>query len=434
MNNEAACSGARLRAMIRLMLASLVVMPTTIVTLYFAPLAVAPFIAASLYIGLWVYERRIGLASPITRIMTVFYLGFASARHWFEDQSWMAWFSPVVYWTLAALIFALLLAGKPFTAFYAGKAGFPPLHRAMSVMWGGLHFTAGLAALLLIPGPGFLYCPLILMVLGALATMWLNFVSMGSAHERQTRFELEGYSFREAVSREDRETFYRVIAEAYRADLQKALGMRRKLDTEAIIREHRASNAKWQEDFLPFLAFAGGRPAGGICIFFDHKERGLPIESEAGIDLRSWRRTGPVAEVGRLGVVRRYRMNPVLLKGLFKCVIEAAAEKQVHFLFNDSFEFQAKMYEKIGFSALHEQPYVSPDEHSTGYGLEVLPMMMDLAGMVRMDVQSGTASDMQGVLAPYVMERFFKHLAIREMLDIPFLPKRNAEEIRNAKA
>ena len=419
--------------MIRLMLASLVVMPATIVTLYFAPLAVAPFIAASLYIGLWVYERRIGVASPITRVMTAFYLCFALARYWFEDQSWMAWFSPVVYWTLAALIFALLLAGKPFTAFYAGKSGFPPLHRVMSLMWGGLHFTAGLAALLLIPDPGFLYCPLILMVLGALATMWLNFISMGSAYERQPRFELEGYSFREAVSREDRETFYRVIAEAYRADLQKALGMRRKLDTEAIIREHRASNANWQEDFLPFLAFAGGRPAGGICIFFDHKERGLPIESEAGIDLDPWRRAGPVAEVGRLGVVRRYRMNPVLLKGLFKCVIEAAAERQVHFIFNDSFEFQARMYEKIGF-ALHEEPYMSPDEHSTGYGLEVLPMMMNLAGMVRMDVQSSTTSDMQGVLAPYVMERFFKHLTIREMLNVPFLPRRNAEEIRNAKA
>ena len=233
---------------------------------------------------------------------------------------------------------------------------------------------------------------------------------------------------------EDREIFYKVVADAYRADLQKALGMRRKLDTQAILREHRASNAKWQDDFLPFLAFSGERPAGGICIFFDHMERGLPIESEAGIDLAPWRREGPIAEVGRLGVGRRHRMNPVLLKGLFKCVIEAAAERRVHFIFNDSFEFQAKMYEKIGFTALRDEPYVSPDEHSTGYGLEVLPMMMNLADMVRMDVQSGTSTDMQGVLAPYVMERFFKHLTVREMFNVPFLPKRNAEEIQNANA
>ena len=434
MSTEAACSGARLRAMVRLMLASLAVMPATIVTIYFTPLAVAPYIAASLYVALWAYEWRIGVASPITRVMTAFYLIFALARGRIEDPSWMAWFSPTVYWTLAALIFALLLAGRPFTAFYSGRAGFPPLHRTMSLMWGGLHFAAGLAALLLIPGPGFLYCPLGLMVLGVLATIWLNFVSMGSAHERQPRFELEGYSFREAVSPEDREIFYKVIADAYRADLQKALGMRRKLDTQAIIREHRASNARWQDDFLPFLAFSGERPAGGICIFFDHKERGLPIESEAGIDLAPWRRAGPIAEVGRLGVGRRHRMNPVLLKGLFKCVIEAAAERRVHFIFNDSFEFQARMYEKIGFTALRDEPYVSPDEHSTGYGLEVLPMMMNLAGMVRMDVQSSTSTDMQGVLAPYVMERFFKHLTVREMLDVPFLPKHNMEEVRNASA
>ena len=210
--------------------------------------------------------------------------------------------------------------------------------------------------------------------------------------------------------------------------------MRRKIDKEAIIREHQASNRKWQGDFLPFLAFADDRPVGGICIFFDHEERGLPIEGEARIDLKPWRRVGPVAEVGRLGVLRRYRISPVLLKGLFKCVIEAAAERRVHFIFNDSFDFQAKMYEKIGFKALHDEPYVSGDEHSTGYGLKVLPMMMDLAGMVRLDTPGGMAADMRDILAPYVMERFFKHLAIREMASTFHFSKHNPREIENAKA
>ena len=57
-------------------------------------------------------------------------------------------------------------------------------------------------------------------------------------------------------------------------------------------------------------------------------------------------------------------------------------------------------------------------------------MMMDLAGMVRMDVHSGTASDMQGVLAPYVMERFFKHLAVRRCWTSPSF--RNAMQRRSA--
>ena len=428
-------SGVRLRAAVRLMLASLTVMTAAIATLYFAPLAVAPLLAAALYAGLWAYERRLGVASPITRIMTVFYLFFATFPFYRgDDPSWTAWFSPMVYWTLAALIFALLAAGRPFTAVYAGDAGFAPLHRATALVWGGLHLASGLAALALLPGPGFLYVPLSLMALGALATIWLNFVSMGPAGERRSSFELESYSFREATGRSDRETFYRVIAEAFRPDAQSALGPRRKIDAEAIIRDHRAISDARPDTFLPFLVFAGDRPVGGICIFFDHRQRGLPIEDIARIDLSPWRREGRIAEVGRLGVLPRYRISPALLKGLFKCVIEAAAEKRVHVLFNDAFDFQAGMYEKLGFRAFPGVPPGPRAEQVTSYGIRVVPMMLNLAGMVRRGGPGGVANDMHNILAPYVMERFFKHVIVREMVRAFPGRKRNPEEIENAKA
>lgn len=420
--------------MVKLMLISLIVMLAAIFTLYFAPLRFAPLVAASLYAGLWAYERRLGVASPITRVMTAFHLFFAFVVFHGDDPSWMAWLSPAVYWTLAALILALLAAGRPFTAMYTGDAGFRPLHLVLSAMWGGLHFTAGLAALVLSPSPAFLYGPMGLMALGALATVWLNFVSMGPACERRRSFELEGYSFREARTPDERESFYNVIAAAYRADLQSAFGMRRKIDATAIEREHRASDCKRQDDCLAFLAYAGDRPVGGICIFFDCKQRGLPIEDEAHVDLGPWRRTGPVAEVGRLGVLQRYRISPALLRGLFKCVIEAAAEKRIHFLFNDSFEFQARMYEKLGFKAFRDAPYVSRTEDSTGYGLKVLPMMLDLAAITRTGALGAVAADMVGLMAPYVMERYFKHLVIREMASAFLCPKRSLEGIENANA
>ena len=419
--------------MVGLMLLSLGVMLIAIVTLYFAPLSVAPLVVASLYAGLWMHERRLGVASPITRVMAAFHLVLAWVVYRDSGLSWIAWFSPVIYWTLAALIFVLLATGRPFTAVYAGDASDPALHRAVSLTWGGLHLVSGLAALVLVPGPGFLYVPLGLMVLGALATVWMNFVSLGPASGRRPRFEIGGLSFREAVSGEDRAAFHEVIAEAYRADLQSALGMRRKIDGAAIVREHRVTDRNWENDSLPFLVLAGDRPVGGICIFFDHVRRGLPIEGEARVDLTRWRRVGRIAEVGRLGVVRRYRLSPAILKGLFKCVVEAAAERRIDFIFNDSFEFQASMYERIGFVALHDGPYVSPDEHSTGYGLRVVPMMMDLAGMVRMGGDSGIASELRGTLAPYVMERFFKQLAIREMADRFVAPRRISRNVQDAR-
>ena len=434
MDNGTAGSGARLRAMVTLMLLSLGVMLAAISALYFAPLGVAPLVATSLYAGLWAYERRLGVASPITRVMTVFHLICSFVAFGADDPSWMTWIAPTVYWTLAALILSLLAAGRPFTAMNTGDLGFPPLHRLLSAMWGGLHSAAGLAALVLVPGPAFLYVPLGLMVLGALATIWLNFVSMGPAWERPACFEREGYSFLEARSRSERETFHRVIAEAYQADLQSAIGPRRKIDAAEITREHRASAGKWRDDFVPFLAYAGERPVGGICIFFDRRRRGLPIEGEAQIDLDPWRRKGRVAEVGRLGVLRRHRISPALLKGLFKCVIDAAAERRIHFIFNDSFEFQSRMYEKLGFMAFGIEPYVSRAENSTGYGLRVLPMMMDLAGIVRGGSPGAVAADLVGHLTPAVMERYFKHLVIHDMARPLARAKRAPGEIDNAAA
>ena len=426
-------SGTRLRAAVWLMLVSLTVMMAAIVVLYFAPLVVAPLFAASLYAGLWTYERRFGVTSTVTRVMTVFYVVVALALYLGDDLSWTAWFSPTVFLTLAALIFALLLAGRPFTAAYASDTGFLPLHRTTSALWGGLHLVAGVAALTLIPDPAFLYVPLGLMVVGVIATLWLHFVSMGPASGRRSRFEIEGYSFREALSPEDREAFHRVIAEAYRADVQAALGLRRRIDAAAIIRVHRVINGKWEAEFLPFLAFAGDRPVAGICIFFDHRRHGLPIEGEAQLDLTTWRRRGPVAEVGRFGVLRSHRISPFLLQGLFKCVVEAAAERRVHFVFNNAFEFQAAMYGKLGFDALSDKPYLSKAEYSTGYGLKALPMMMDLAGMVRTGGHSGLADDMRDLLAPYVMERFFKQLVVRDLASRLLHPQREPQEIGHAK-
>ena len=434
MDTGKALSGARLRAMVELMLASLLVMLAAIFSLYLAPLGVAPLVAASLYAGLWAYERRLGVASPITRVMVAFHLIFALVVWRGGDPSWMVWLSPAVYWTLAALILVMLAAGRPFTAMYTRGAGFRPLHLATSWMWGALHFAAGLAALVFSPSPAFIYGPIGLMVLGAIGTVWLNFVSMGPACGRRPRFEIEGYSFREATGPEDRETFHRVIADAYRPDAQRALGMRRKIDTAAIVRSHRSVNDAWQDDCLPFLAFARGRPVGGICIFFDHGRRGLPIEDLARIDLDPWRRRGSVAEIGRLGVLPRYRISPVLLKGLFKCVVEVAAERRIHFLFNDSLDFRTRMYQKLGFEPLRGESDAPRSRPSTSYGLEVVPMVIDLAAVVRRHAPDGIAAEMDDVMAPYVMERYFKQLVVRDMASALLRPGRDPEVIENAQA
>ena len=61
-------------------------------------------------------------------------------------------------------------------------------------------------------------------------------------------------------------------------------------------------------------------------------------------------------------------------------------------------------------------------------------MMMDLASIVRMDTPGGIAFDMGGILAPYVMERYFKHLAVREWASSIFFQKRGSRGFENANA
>ena len=129
--------------MVKLMLISLIVMLAAIFALYFAPFGVAPLIAASLYAGLWAYERRLGVASPITRVMTVFLLLFAVVVHRGDDPSWMAWISPVVYWTLAALILALLAVGAAVHRHVHGRRRFPAAAPCPVVDVGSIAFPRG---------------------------------------------------------------------------------------------------------------------------------------------------------------------------------------------------------------------------------------------------------------------------------------------------
>ncbi len=415
--------GPFLRAATRLMLIGLAVMVLALMSLYFAPMELAPFVSLGLYAMLFGLERRHGVLSPVTALMTGFYAILSGARLYAPDIAWSAYAAPAVYFLLAALVWGLLLAKRPFTKVYSRGVGYAPLHSSMSVMWGSLHVLAGFAALLLMPNIAFLIMPMGLMILGAVGTLVLNFVSMGPTHGRQKVHTSGKFTFRQVQTEQDHDLFYATIAEAYRADLQRAAGPRRKIDKAQIEAEHRASDAKRDGHSMPFLVFDGDKAVGGICMFLDHKTLGLPVEHEAHFSADEYRKRGGVVEMGRLGILQRYRLERGLLTGLFKCVIEAAAERRVHTILNDSFTWQIKLYSKIGFSPITETPY-SCEDSSTGYGLSAQPLAMDLARMVRLDQQSTTGSEVRDMLNDYVIERFFKLLAVQEIFHLrPLDPK-----------
>ncbi|KZL02214.1 MULTISPECIES: hypothetical protein [unclassified Pseudovibrio] len=407
--------GVFLRSAVRLMLLSLVVMLLALSCLYFVPIYIAPFISCALYLVLWTYEKRIGVWSPVTRLMSVFYMVLAVARFAVEDIAWSAYSAPIIYSALAVLILSLLALGKPFTIFYSKGNGFYALHCRVSLMWGLLHVCAAFSSIYLMPNILFLYVPMGLMVLGAFGTIWLNFVTMGAKFGRQPRFELGKFEFEQVQNERQRDEFYRLIATAYVSDLQRAAGSHKKIDKAKIELEHRNSDAKRSGCQVPFLVRHQGKAVGGICMFLDHADKGLPIESETDFNAAVFRKRGAVAEVGRLGVMPRYRLERNVLIGLFKCIVEKSAELRVHTIVNDSFAFQEKLYSKIGFHAMPDGYYSGGEEDSTGYGLTAIPMVMDLADAIRLDTQTSTGKEVMECLQPYVIERFFKILALQEV-------------------
>lgn len=412
--------GPFLRAAIRLMLAGLGVMVAALFILYFAPISVAPLLSLGLYVGPATLEVRHGVLSPLTALMVVFYAILAAGRALFDDIGWSAFAAPAVYLMLATLVFGMLAMGRPFTMVYSKGAGLWPLHWAMSIMWGSLHLTSAIAAFTLMPSLAFLFVPMALMVTGAVGTLVMNFVTLGPRHARQHEFSLGSFRFAEVRSKEQHDLFYATIAEAYRSDLQRAAGPKRKIDMAEIEAGHRASDAKRDGRAMPFLVFDGEQAVGGICMFLDHPKLGLPIEHEAQISAGPWRAGGPVVEIGRLGIFPRYRLERSVLTGLFKCVIEAALERRVHTVLNDSFVWQVKLYSKIGFVPVSDRPYVCGTD-STGYGLQAQPLALDLVRMVRLEEVNTTSSEVRDIMQQYVIERFFKILAVQEMVQIACL-------------
>lgn len=412
----AASEGDFLRAAVRLMLASLTVMVLALFSLYFAPIPLAPALSAGLYAGLACLERRHGVSSPVTVVMLGFYLLLCGLRLAGGEIAWSAYTGPLVYLVLAGLILGLWVAGRPFTATYSRGAGYAPVHTALSLGWGGLHLAAAAASWFLMPSLAFLFVPLGLMLAGALMTLIVNFVTMGPHHGRQRRFVIGRFTFAQVEGEAERDQFYDVVAEAYRGDLMRAAGPARRIDKAMIEAEHRASDAhRGMQASVPFIVLDGDTPVGGICLFLDHPELGLPIEAEAGLTLARQRHGGPVVEMGRLGILPRYRLERQVLTGLFRAVIETAMERRVHWIMNDSFSFQVPLYRKIGFVPMQDSPYQGKDGSSTGYGLQCLPMSLDLVEMVSLDRRTTTSSEVQSVLQPYVVERFFKIITLRRL-------------------
>ena len=187
------------------------------------------------------------------------------------------------------------------------------------------------------------------------------------------------------------------------------------MDLDRIIQEHTAVDARYEGAIVRFIVTCGKESVGAVSMFFDHPENGLPIEDiNHEIDLTSYRRNGTVAEICRLSILNKYRLKPLVFKGLLRCMIDLASERQVSYALNDAFSFRVSTYDEIGFVPMTETPRTTPED-SLGFGVAMQPLIMDFESVALLENVSSTTGEMYPNINLYVTERYFSRLVVRNI-------------------
>ena len=206
-------------------------------------------------------------------------------------------------------------------------------------------------------------------------------------------FQLGDFTFTEISSRDDIQRFNKIVAMTFRTEFQRNFGNRKRVDLDRIIQEHTAMDARYEGAIVRFIVTCGKESVGAVSMFFAHPENGLPIEDiNHEIDLTSYRRNGTVAEICRLSILNKYRLKPLVFKGLLRCMIDLASERQASYILNDVFSFRVSTYDEIGFVPMIEAPRTTPED-SLGFGIAMQPPIINL----------------------YVTERYFSRLVVRNI-------------------
>ena len=419
--------GEKLRHGVYLMLLSLMVMMVALSSLYFLSIVVASFIGLGLYASLFYYEMRAQMRSPITALMLVFFAGLSIASLIVKDAGLFAYTAPIIYFSLAAAVWGGWLLNRPFTASYSDKKNLPALHRLLSVVWGSCFLLAGSAALLFLWIPHFLilYVAFLSMITAVGATLWIEFFNMGNAWSRAKSFDYDGFHFQQIDENDgqNRHKIYDLVANAYCADIRKFLKPPAQSVELASLMERQQQYDTRRKDMkmLRFLAFKGIQSVGSISVCLDDAQMKLPMEDESRFEmhekLQTYRQQGRVMQVIRIALAPRYRLNPTLLEGLFKCVADIAAQKNISFMIVTTVDFHRSLFKKIGFEALQQQPFLCDQKGYHGYEMPVMPMVLNFASLVRLDdtEHSLSGTENRSLTNPYLAARFFKRLAVYDL-------------------
>lgn len=388
----------------------------SLVVLLLAPPAPALLFCAALYGIVVLGEATCGVYSPESlallagyAALTVAFYAAAEARPALYQYAGIG-----ILAMLALVQGALLISQRPLAGFYLHGRGYRQLQLALTRLW-LVAYGSGLAAsLTVIATPWFHYVPLVSVMAGTAGILMLSFITFGTAHRRARKFELGDYAFREAERTADaRAAFLEAYAEEIWSSVNRGSARGQGAHSKAAILEDawRTEQAITdQGSVYYFNAFHQGRIVGGIGVVLDRPGRRLPAEEGIGVSLDRLREIGRVMEVRRLSIDREHRLQPDILRGLFKCIIEVALENRVSFIVDFAFSFAAPVLDKVGLRILN-----IPGCDVRMFGAPMRLLAMNLAALTVTKAQGVTsAASVGGLLNAYLLDRYVKQLVLRQ--------------------
>jgi hypothetical protein len=369
-------------------------------------------ICAALYGIVVLAEARHGIYSPESLTLLGCFLLCAVTFRLFPGAAPFQFASIGILAVLTVLAAALVASDRPLPAFYLPSRGYRRLHDTLTRLWLVVYALGLVTSLALVAGSWFRFAPLAFVLAGTLAAMTLNLVTFGPRHRRERQFDFGGFTFRE-IERNDAalesfldsyaEEIWTIISPAMRAKLSKADVLDDARRTEKAVGD--------PQSLYYFNAYDQGRVIAGIAVALDRPGRRLPVEDSFGVTLDPLRQFGRVMEVRRLSIDRQHRLQPDLIRGLFKCIVEVALENDVSFIADFAFASAAMVLDKVGLRILNIPG--RGDVHAFGSPMRLLAM--NLAALVFNPAQRvNPAASVGGLLNRYMLERYVKRLTLRQ--------------------
>ena len=350
-------------------------------------------------------ERKRGIRSPIAFSLVILYPVLYVLL--LTNHPYSAYFGLGVYSWLTIIGLTLLLIKKPLTSLYL-KNGNMRLHYIISSIWTGSFALSSFTSYLLMPDTLYLIVPFCITIATFGITFYLTYFDGWLVTRRDKVFTQGDFVFKQ-VSYPSKE--FDDYLSLYARHVSDEV-LKRPEDYQVLREAMLKVDTIDSKDKISFGAYHNGTLVGTIALALPVTGEKHPMEQQTPLSFSSIRKVGPIADICRLSIVKGYREQTNVIRGLLKALIEVALERDIVFLTAEVFPTAVTFHYRLGLSPLFNRSH----PHSTipSYMGPLIIFFSNLAATIFLQKENINASfKMVDPINKLLAERWVKRQILR---------------------